>query len=31
MKMGVYVEAGDCVMGKRLVYEARKAPSPFSR
>jgi hypothetical protein len=26
--MAVHVKAGDCIVGKRLVYEARKAPSP---
>lgn len=26
--MAVHTEAGDCILGKRLVYEARKATSP---
>lgn len=26
--MAVHIKAGDCVVGKRLVYEARKAPPP---
>jgi len=26
--MTVYTKAGDCIIGKRLVYEARKAPPP---
>jgi len=24
----VHTEVGDCIAGKRLVYEARKAPPP---
>jgi len=26
--MAVHVKLGDCIMGKRLVYEASKAPRP---
>ena len=26
--MGVHANVGDCIVGKRLVYEASKAPRP---
>jgi len=26
--MSIHVEPGDCIIGKRLVYEARKVSSP---